>query len=56
MANNIFQNNTKAVPTSDAMIVRVDMEQMDIGGRKAHLPPGAKGEGMAIVHIPNSKA
>lgn len=34
---NIFQNPTKSVPKSDAQIARVDMEQLDIGGRKSHL-------------------
>jgi hypothetical protein len=34
---NIFQNPTKSIPKSDAQIVRVDMEQLDIGGRKSHL-------------------
>ena len=35
---NIFQNSTKSVPTSDPQIVRVDMEEAQIGGRKSHLP------------------
>lgn len=34
---NIFQNPTKSVPKSDPQNVRVDMEQLDIGGRKSHL-------------------
>jgi hypothetical protein len=34
---NIFQNPTKSIPMSDAQIVRVGMEQLDIGGRKSHL-------------------
>ena len=34
---NIFQNPTKSIPTSDEQIIRVDMEQIDIGGRKSHL-------------------
>ena len=37
MAIDIFKNNTRSVPTSDSQIVRVDMEQLDIGGRKSHL-------------------
>ena len=28
----IFRNNAKSIPTSDGQIVRVDMEQIDIGG------------------------
>lgn len=51
---NIFQNPTKSVPKSDEQIVRVDMEQLDIGGRKSHLPSQQKSDGMGIAHVPNA--
>lgn len=51
---NIFQDSTKSVPKSDEQIVRVDMEQIDIGGRKSHLPAGEKSGDMAISHVPNA--
>lgn len=51
---NIFQDPTKSVPKSDEQIVRVDMEQLDIGGRKSHLPAGHTSGDMAIVHVPNA--
>lgn len=51
---NIFQNNTKTVPTSDNQIVRVDMEQIDIGGRKSHLPMQSKSGALNINHVPNA--
>ena len=51
---NIFQNPTKAIPTSDEQIKRVDMEQIDIGGRKSHLPAQQKADGMGISHVPNA--
>jgi hypothetical protein len=51
---NIFQNPTKAIPTSDEQIIRVDMEQIDIGGRKSHLPAQQKATGMGISHVPNA--
>ena len=51
---NIFQNNAKMVPTSDEQIVRVDMEQIDIGGRKSHLPASAKSGALNINHVPNA--
>lgn len=51
---NIFQDNTKSVPTSDAQIVRVDMEQLDIGGRKSHLPSQGKSDQMSISHVAGS--
>ncbi len=54
MAMNIFQNNTKSIPKSDAQIVRVDMEQQDIGGRKSHLPSAGKSSDMSITHVPNA--
>ena len=53
---NVFQNNAKSIPTSDEQIVRVDMEQIDIGGRKSHLPGQAKSEKMTISHVPNSSS
>ena len=54
MAQNIFQDSTKSVPKSDEQIVRVDMEQLDIGGRKSHLPAQDKSSDMTISHVPNA--
>lgn len=51
---NIFNDPTKSIPKSDAQIVRVDMEQMDIGGRKSHLPSQDKSNDMSISHVPNA--
>lgn len=49
----IFRDSTKSVPTNDPQIVRVDMEQQDIGGRKSHLPPKQVSNDMSITHVPN---
>lgn len=54
MGTNIFQDPTKSIPKSDAQIVRVDMEQLDIGGRKSHLPSNSKSSDMSISHVPNA--
>lgn len=54
MAQNIFQDSTKSVPKSDAQIVRVDMEQQDIGGRKSSLPSQQKSPDLSIEHVPNA--
>lgn len=51
---NIFQNSAKSIPTSDEQIVRVDMEQSDIGGRKSHLPGKQMATQMAVSHVPNA--
>lgn len=51
---NIFQNNAKSIPESDEQIVRVDLEQSDIGGRKSHLPAQAKSGALNISHVPNA--
>jgi hypothetical protein len=51
---NIFQNNAKSIPTSDEQIVRVDMEQIDIGGRKSHLPAQMKSGALGLSHVPNA--
>ena len=50
----IFRDPTKSVPTSDPQIVRVDMEEQQIGGRKSHLPPKEKASDMAITHVPGA--
>ena len=51
---NVFQNSAKSIPTSDEQIVRVDMEQIDIAGRKSHLPPTMKSGSMGLSHVPNA--
>ena len=51
---NIFQDNTKTVPKQDEQIVRVDMEEQQIGGRKSHLQSKGKSDVMAISHVPNA--
>lgn len=51
---NIFQNPVKSVPTSDSQIVRVSMEQIDIQGRKDHLPAQHKSPELPISHVPNA--
>ena len=51
---NIFQNPTKSIPESDEQIIRVDMKQIDIGGRLSHLPAQSKAPGMGISHVPNA--
>ena len=48
----IFKNSTKTLPKSDDQIVRVNMEQIDIGGRKSHLPAQDKND-VTISHVPN---
>ena len=51
---NIFQDNTKSIPKSDAQIVRVNMEELEIGGRKSHLPGQEKSGAMTLSHVPNA--
>lgn len=51
---NIFQNQAKSIPTSDEQIVRVDMEQIDMGGRKSHLPAQSTSPKLALSHVPNA--
>jgi hypothetical protein len=53
---NIFQNQAKSIPTSDEQIVRVSMEQIDIGGRKSHLPAQSKSAEMTLSHVPNASS
>ena len=51
---NIFQNSAKSIPESDEQIVRIDMDKIDIGGRKSHLPSKMMSEKMGISHVPNA--
>lgn len=56
MAADPFYNSTKSLPkTPDAQIVRVDMEQIDIGGRKEELP-ARKMNDMTVQHVANEGA
>lgn len=50
---NIFENSTKTLPKSDDQIVRVNLEQIDIGGRKSHLPKEDKSGVLPLSHVPN---
>lgn len=51
---NIFQNSAKSIPKSDPQIERVSMEEIEIGGRKSHLPATEKSEALALTHVPNA--
>jgi hypothetical protein len=51
---NVFQNSAKALPKRDAQIIRVPMDELEIGGRKGHLPSENMSGNMAITHVPNA--
>jgi hypothetical protein len=48
---NIFQNAAKSIPESDEQIVRVNMEEIEIGGRKSHLPAQHKEAKLGVSHV-----
>ena len=50
----VFRNPASTIPMSDEQIVRVDMEQIDIQGRKSHLPAQNKSGVLPINHVPNA--
>jgi hypothetical protein len=50
---NIFQDGTKSIPKKSENIVRVPMDELEIGGRKDHLPAADKSEA-TLVHVANS--
>lgn len=54
MPVDLFHNTAKSIPTSDEQIVRVGMEQIDIGGRKSHLPKQESSPSMSLSHVPNA--
>lgn len=49
----IFHDPAKKIPRQDSQIVRVPFDQLDIGGRKEHLPASGKATDMAISHVPS---
>ena len=49
----IFKNPTSSVPKQDNQIVRVNMQEQEIGGRKSHLPAEHKND-LSIMHVPNA--
>ncbi len=51
---NIFQNGARTVPTNDEQIIRVSMEEIEIGGRKDHLPPSQRSGALTLSHTPNA--
>lgn len=51
---NIFKNSASSIPTSDSQIVRVDMDKIDIGGRKSQLPAANKNPELSLNHVPNA--
>jgi hypothetical protein len=60
---NIFQNTMKEFPFKhnttmypQAGIVNDDMNQIDIQGRKDHLPPQMKSDALAISNLPNASS
>lgn len=50
---NIFQDSTKSIPKKSNNIVRVPMDELEIGGRKDHLPKADPSEAV-ISHVANS--
>jgi len=48
---NIFTNPTKAIPKQDGQIVRVSMEELEIGGRKVALPTNQPTNSMSVRHV-----
>lgn len=54
MAIDVFKNSTKSIPESDSQIVRVDLNELEIGGRKSHLPSQHKESDLGISHVGGS--
>jgi len=54
--SDLFRNPVKSVPTSDSQIVRVSMEEIEIGGRKSALPAQNKSDVLPINHVPNASS
>lgn len=53
MKTNIFHDSTTSLPKKDEQIVRVPLDQLDLGGRTSHIPSNIKSDKLAISHTPN---
>ena len=52
----IFKDTSKTLPKkADPQIIRVSMEEQEIGGRKSNLPGQEKSGAMTVVAVPNAK-
>jgi hypothetical protein len=51
---NIFHDSTTKLPEKDSQIVRVPMDEQEIGGRKSHMPNQHKSDIMTVQHVPNA--
>lgn len=51
---NLFQNNAKSIPKGDEQIVRIDLDVLQLGGRKSHLPAQEKSGALGLSHVPNA--
>lgn len=49
----IFRDSSKSLPKRDEQIVRVPMDENEIGGRKSQIPERTAPD-LAISHIPNA--
>ena len=54
MPVDLFHNPAKSIPTSDEQIVRVDLESVELQGRKVALPAQQSSPAMTISHVPNA--
>ncbi len=50
----IFRDPTKSLPKKDEQIIRVPLDQLDIGGRTGHIPSPTQADKMTISHVPNA--
>ena len=49
--SDIFQDPTKSVPKSDPRIVRVPLEQEELGARTSHIAGIHKSNDMTVKHV-----
>jgi hypothetical protein len=49
----IFHDPSKSIPKQSGNIVRVGMDELEIGGRKSHLPPNSISD-MSVSHVPST--
>ena len=52
--NPTLPDPTKTVPKSDPQIVRVPLDQSDIGARKDFIPSPHPSPDLGVVHVPNA--
>ena len=55
MSTDIFKTSRKSIPRQDKRIVRIPLDEQELGGRKSHLEQIPVSNEFSIKHVGNTK-